>query len=550
MKVNSTSISIGQLLKDGKIYSIPIFQRSYSWEKIQITDFWSDIINLYVSKEKDDDYFIGAMVFTPQGNNKIKILDGQQRFATILLFLSSLRDILKPSNIIGKDKWIDEIDRIIYTRDIPTLEETCKLELNKEDKDFFNNVVIKGNIPQSKYNSHNLIKDAYGFFKEKIFAELEKDKEQFVKGILDVIINKLLMIRIDIDSDTNANMIFETLNDRGLELSVSDLVKNYIFSISSDEQLETIIQIWKEIVDQVGDYNVTKFLRHYWISSCELVRKEELYKRIKNKVKTSNVKIFIEQLAKEASIYANLNNPTHEFWEDIEIEKIIEELNILKVEQVNILLLALHINFYKKKEIFKKLLKVLINFTFRYNTICGFDPKALEKLYGSLAIKVRENKINKKRIIEEINKNSPSKDKFIASFNDIEIKNGKLAKYILTEINNYMLKTSGNRELIIDKNKTNLEHIIPKKPNDKWKRFFKENNMSEECIYKLGNMTILLKEYNKKISNQFFDKKKEMYKKSQIPLTNELNNYNKFSSNEIKERQQKMSEIAENLWKV
>ena len=75
------------ILKDGKFYIVPPFQRNYSWEMEQITDFWTDLMALY---DTDDEYFIGSMVVTPQDKTKIKILDGQQRLATVLLFLAAL----------------------------------------------------------------------------------------------------------------------------------------------------------------------------------------------------------------------------------------------------------------------------------------------------------------------------------------------------------------------------------------------------------------------------------------------------------------------------
>lgn len=550
MNITAIRQTVGDLLKDGKIYAVPIFQRSYSWKKQEIADFWTDLMSLYESKEKDNDYFIGSMVLTPQEKNKIRILDGQQRFATILLILSALRDILKQSTFEGGSEWIEDIDRIIYTRNMPTRLKNPKLELNRDDSIFFNKVVVDGNIPGTKYHSHTLIKDAYIFFKDKINERVGNDKERFIECILDIIINKLLMIKIEVDSDVNANMIFETLNDRGLELSVADLVKNYIFSVSG-QNLENVIQIWREMVDQVGDYNVTRFLRHFWISSFELVRKEELYKKLKNKVNAINVKEFMEQLSEEAAIYANLNAPTHEFWEDSEIESLVEDLNILKVEQVYILLLALYKKFYEKKGSYKKLLQALINFIFRYNTICGFDPKVLESLYSSLSIKVRNNRVDDMKVIEEIRESSPSEEQFVASFKDFETNSPKLAKYILLRINNNLLAKSNKKEITTNVNKTNLEHIIPKKPDKDWKKFFEENDIDgEELIHKIGNMTILLKEYNRKIGNYSFDRKKEMYKRSELPLNEDLKKYKKFGIEEIKARQHKIGKIAEELWKI
>ena len=429
MNINTTTLKVGDLLRDNRIYVVPLFQRSYAWESEQITDFWMDLID---TASQNEDYFIGSMVFTPhEERNKVKILDGQQRLATFLLFLAALRDVLKHAAIEGSSDWIDEINRIIFTRDVPTRSKNPKLELNKEDKTFFEKITIEGNIPDIIYKSHKRLKDAYNFFKEKINEGIEKNADRLVEDILDALLNRFILIKIEADTDINAHMIFETLNDRGLELSVADLVKNYIFSVSG-RYLEEVVQMWKEMVDQIGDHNVTKFLRHFWLSSFKLVRKEEIYKELKGKVNSSNVRQFMERVSNEATIYANLRNPSHEFWEDKDIEKLLEELNILKVEQVYTLLLSLYNVFYhKRKEVgaFKKLLQLLINFTFRYNTVCGLNPNELERLYSNLAIKLRKNEIEERDIKEEIKKLSPSKEIFLDSFRTLEIKNGKLGTY-------------------------------------------------------------------------------------------------------------------------
>lgn len=552
MNISTTALKVGDLLRDNRIYVVPLFQRSYAWESEQITDFWMDLID---TAKQNEDYFIGSMVFTPhEERNKVKILDGQQRLATFLLFLAALRDVLKHAAVEGSADWIDDIDRIIYTRDVPTRSKNPKLELNKEDKTFFEKITIEGNIPDIRYKSHKCLTYAYVFFKEKINKEVEKNAGRFVEDILDALLNRFILIKIEVDNDVNAHMIFETLNDRGLELTVADLVKNYIFSVSGSKYVEEVVQMWKEMVDQVEDRNVTRFLRHFWLSHYRLVKKEEIYKELKSKVNSSNVKKFMEMVSNEAIVYANLRNPSHEFWGDNDIEKLLKELNILKVEQVYVLLLSLYNVFYhKRKEVrlFKKLLQLLINFTFRYNTVCSLNPNELERLYSNLAIKLRKNEIEERDIKREIEKLSPSEETFLDSFRALEVKNGKLAKYILLKINNHLLIKRGEKEVTTNIDKTNLEHIIPKKPDKEWKEFFKKNQIDfETLVHRLGNMTILLKEFNRKIANKFFDKKKAMYQKSKLPLNESLVTFNKFGEEEIERRQEEMGRIANEIWSI
>lgn len=555
MKISTTVINVGDFLKDGKIYSVPIFQRSYSWDKQELAAFYDDLIHLYENPDSNQDYFIGSMVFTPhEDKSKIYILDGQQRFATFLIFLAALRDVLHDTNIIARKEWITEFNSIIFKTNTVTLEKNPKLELNRDDRLFFEEAVVRGVFQNPKYKSHKLIKSAYKFFKNQISTGIDKAKDKYVRGILAALLDSFVMIKIDVDSDINAHIIFETLNDRGLDLSVADLVKNYLFSLasSSGHDLEVLIQIWKEIVDQVGDHNVTTFLRHYWISSFAMVRKDDLYKEIKSKIEANNVIKTMQELAKEATVYSNLINPTHEFWADNDIESALEDLRILRAQQVYTLLLAFYKNFHRKPNEFKKLLQLITNFTFRYNTICSLNPNDLEFLYSKLSIRVRKTNIKTSKIIDQLLASCPTRETFIGSFLKFETKNSKLARYILANINDNLLEKEGKYEQQTKRGtKVNIEHVIPKKPDQEWSNFFRGQNIDPETLtHKIGNMTILLDEYNRKIANKFFDKKQVMYKNSSLPINKYLKSCKEFSETQVKKRQKDFAEISEKLWNI
>jgi len=201
---------------------------------------------------------------------------------------------------------------------------------------------------------------------------------------------------------------------------------------------------------------------------------------------------------------------------------------------------------------FKLLLRDIISFTFRWSTICGYNPNIMERLYSELAIKLRKNEIDIKEIRKKFRDNIPRDEEFIDKFKEKNIKNNKLAKYILLKINNYLMKKRGQKELTVDIKRVNLEHIIPRKPNREWLEFFKKKGIEnwEELIYKIGNLTILLKEYNKRASNAFFTQKKEMYKESKLPLNEKLKDYNEFGPQQIEERAEEMANIAKDIWKV
>lgn len=548
MHFSSSAIQLSSLFNDQKIYSVPLFQRSYSWKKEQVEELYNDIQDT----REDSEYFLGTMVFAPNiDKSKITILDGQQRFASIFILLAALRDALEKANLPDKEIWIEEINKILYKRATPSIEKRSKLQLNKDDRLFFEELVLNNTSIKEEKNSHQLMKLNYEFLYSKFNNGIDASGKNYVENILDVVYNKLSIIRIDVDNEVNANLLFETLNDRGLDLSAADLIKNYVFSLAGNN-LDQVSNNWDRMSEQVGDNNISKFLRHYWISSSDFVKKENLYRSIKQKITVTKFKRFSDEIVQESTVYSNLTSPTIEFWEDKEIINLLNELNILRVEQVYILLLSVTQKYIDKKDRLKRLLKVIVNFTFRYNTIAGLDPKVLENLYGNLAIGCRSGKLSHTDIIQQISELSPSTELFEASFKDYETRNRKLAKYILVKINEYMMnKERGNEELTINTDNVNLEHIIPKNPNSDWNRFLKSKKIKlENFLYLIGNQTILYKEYNREVSNLFFDEKLKIYKKSVLPINRELIRFHEFGDDQVINRQIELGQLANKIWSL
>jgi uncharacterized protein with ParB-like and HNH nuclease domain len=550
----SVPITMRELLKSGSVFSVPVFQRSYSWGDDEVYEFWADLISTYerTGLGEPEEHFFGTMVFTPhEQRGKTKILDGQQRLATILIFLVALRDVLKNTKKSENTERAALINDLLFLKSEVELTQSLKLEMNREDKAFFESIITNTPIPPARYSSHKLMKKAYDTFKNNINHEIGK-RVDFAKNITNIVLNKLVVIQIFAKNDVSAHLIFETLNDRGLELSISDLLKNYLFSLS-ESNLDELSMNWKEIVDNVGDTRVTSFLRHFWCSKYGLVRREELYRQIKAKVNTSKeAKDFVRMLTLASNVYGNLISPSSEFWVDKEIEELVRELNILRAEQVQIILLALYDKFYTSdRRKFKEALVCNINLTFRYTTICGLNPTEMESRFSELAPKIRSGDLDMDDLKDRLAALTPNDEVFVDSFRTKEVTNSRLAKYILLKITNYMLKQKGEREKGADVSSVNLEHIIPKKPNQEWQTFLAKRGIAlDECVNRLGNLTLLYDEYNRKSANNFFTQKRKMYDKSTLPLNDPLKKYHEFGIAEIAERQEQMAFCSTKIWKI
>jgi len=553
-KPDAHACEFGQLIVGSECYVVPDFQRNYAWSRDKVEDLWQDLSSIRRSQET---HFLGSMVFArSEDSRSIVIYDGQQRFATILLLLAALRDVLQQQVSLNREKvegWKEEINRRLFSRDLSTLRTNPKLILNREDADFFERLITQGELGKPQRNSHKLIKGAYEWLKEQIEDRIRDERERFVEEILRAIAEQCIVIKILVTSDADAHTIFETLNDRGLELSVADLVKNWLFYLGKcNNALDKVRDEWGEIVNRIGDASVSRFLRHFWISKYELVRKETLYKKLKPEAQR-NVVQFVEELRGDALVYSNLREPTPSFWDnDREIVRSIEELNIMGLEQVYVLLLAAYRRFFEReREKFKLILRAAANFSFRWSKICGRNPNEMERTYGELARKLRRGEIDETKVIERLYEMTPADTEFIENFKNLE-PNRKMAKYILIRLNDYLLQRSGQGDLQARSEEVNLEHIIPQRPNEEWQNFFREKGIEDwrALIPKIGNLTILLEEYNREISNYFFTQKKKMYAQSHLPLTQKLATYEEFGRDQINERAERMAELANEIWNL
>lgn len=557
--INSGIKKVGSFLSEGKIrFSVPLFQRSFSWEREQIEQMWEDI-NETISESRDE-YFLGSIVLNQKSLNECEIIDGQQRLATFTIIFAVIRDAY---NEMGDERHVEIQMEYIAKKERDTRRIYGKLNLNKDDKDFFKKYVQDyGSINKeeeykkeaSLSNSNKLMFVAYKFFTNKISEELSKlsSQEQKVDYLIkleECISNCFLVIAIYVGDESDAYLIFETLNDRGLELSVTDLLKNYLFS-KSGKDIKDVQKKWDEIITILSNKNVNTFLRHFWISTRSMIREKNLYSVLKKDIKEQgDVLNFVSNLKSEAEVYEALLNPERQYWKSTSIVKLLEELNLLNVKQCLPFLLSCRVKFNDSD--FKKILEPCINFTFRYSTICNLNPNALERLYSSISIKIRNGTLNTiPEIKKEIKTLYPDNQTFDNAFVEKDIKEKKVARYILKRINDSMIE--GGELVAADSDKVNLEHILPKNPDEEWEKYLEEKRLDyKDLVNKIGNMTLLGSEYNKIAANKFFTKKKdEIYKKSKLPITKPLCSLNEWNCKTIRKRQKELRDIALNIWKI
>jgi hypothetical protein len=434
-----------------------------------------------------------------------------------------------------------------------------KLTLNQNNNTFFQTKILKLEKPlnfQKLRDSERLLYQAFEFFYEKLKEKFKEDDGKKISSFLENIIAKrLIFIEIAVDDELSAYTVFETLNARGVELTTTDLLKNYLFSIavkeSSDSEMEILKEKWKNIIDTVGLKSFPVFLRYYLNSKQKLVRKENLFKNLKNTVSSAkDVFELLDRLQEKADLYNAIKNPYDEFWNENknkdEIKKSLEELKIFGVSQPIPLFFAVY---DKLPGIFPRVLKISAVISFRYNVIARRNPNEMERVYNSVSQKIfNEDIYSLKEIIKELKFLYIDDNDFKNIFSTKEIstggKNKRLVKYILTEIENHISSSDNDFN---DANFT-IEHVLPENYSEEWNDLFEGN--ADKFVHRLGNYTLLEDKKNRRAADKSYQEKKEIYKESRYKLTKEYINFDEWNISSLNSYQNRLAKIATGIWKI
>lgn len=558
MKVSQEPIKIADILKD-KTFTVPLYQREYSWNLEQVSDLYYDIAD-----SENDGHFLGSLLLYHADNSKkMEIVDGQQRMTTLFLLLFSVLKALRNSD---KTKAIERINSLLFVIDPNDLSNNIsssepRLETGKRDKYLFKAIIRSEDFSAHKdgrKRSHKNLTNTLEFFDQRI-AEIVKDQglNGLTKFAEKVIKSEFIVMTAEKQSDKL--LLFKTINARGLELTQGDLIKNELCHNIVPYELDEAIDNWDEIRNRIekNNGNLDVFLFHYLnsIDECQGLRQQldkkrgiekwerknyppapekyvfEIYGELISKVGPQK---FIEDLLIASNNYIAFINPSN--------NKIF--LNSLKAMGVNkcfpLLLTAIR---KLNSDNFDKICKAVDSLTFRHS-ILRKDPKELERFYYHISELISddsdiENVVNQIRDHQNFKEEEKFKMEFV--FSSVKF---AVAKMILDRI------TRKHSESVDWSNKdVHIEHIMPQKPMGEWKVLFdKDEHEYKDYLNRLGNLTILQDKKNIKAKNKDFNDKREYYKESRLTITKSLADHTRWDYNEILERQEYLYEQSKDIW--
>lgn len=597
------------------LYRIPRFQRPYSWGTDQLTDYWSDVVI------NSADYFLGATV-TYIGRerdlfrNEYVIIDGQQRLTTSAIVLASIRDKFEqisedgtcPENLRIKSKRHAEKTQGYLT---PEDDDSNTFPvIDREETEFRFHILklIKHDEPKGGQRQRRIV-DAKEFFDEKINKELNNlDPEQKIKRLLTLRSNTLRarVIQIELDSEENGFMVFETLNTRGLDLELPDLIKNLLIrdGANSEADREAIAKHWDSISERInshpdysskppesrplGTSDFSRFIWQSWNSRRSETKEAQLFKELKSAIASEKITYeqYLKELEEDARIYIHLNTQEiktelnkgkeREFRKLADVVDSIRALQIFGVSVANSALLsavrAYHSGSLTERDL-KRLTRSLENYHFLYNALGAVGSNGgMRKRYNRFAINLAE-KAQESRdkstlhrnckkcvddLIDSLRESSLKlKERGIDSFRKLFYTGGPLSArerlYGRASLIQYVLLTIAQRinsapsGAGFNTNDLSIEHIVPKSRRN-------SNSANTNYIITIGNLTVLKKKLNNDLGDADFDKKRKVLRSALLRdpvLQSWLDNQDltTLSQADIQKRTDALAEIAVNeVW--
>ena len=566
MKASETTLRT--LLEGTKQFQIPLFQRRYSWEKKNWNTLWDDLMSIY-NGEVEDGYFMGTIVTqstpgTADGISPFIVIDGQQRLTTLTLLLVVLRNQFKTQ---GNDEAAAEIDEQYLINKFKKDEDYYKILPTQTDKEIYKSVVGSSDfkIESKSLDSSCNIYQAFVFLNEKVQSDKNNIDSEKLKQI---ILNKLLLVNITSDDKDNPYLIFESLNNKGLDLTQSDLIRNYIFMQFPSEEREEIYQNeWLPLEQRFKSHNLSslgeelkEFTQSFWFylrKDGVSIAEKEIYKHMKIRFDKSNDKRQqLSELIQFSSYYEKLRFPEKEL--NLELRKHFNSFLRLDFKTCHVFLLNIYC-LYTEDRIslndFQEILSILESYFVR-RFFTENSTRVLGKLFDGLYKEVSKDSNN---IIDNLkltlngyktSKIFPVDDDFKSAITNTEVyksANIDRVKFILERLEEHVVSRT-KEEVTVNSSGLTIEHIMPQSLSSEWKKGLGDeyNTIHDRWVHTLANLTLTAD--NPALSNKMFAEKKKLYEESKLNLNKYFDSLDTWNADTIEKRANELADMAIEIW--
>ncbi|WP_231214008.1 DUF262 and DUF1524 domain-containing protein [Helicobacter pylori] len=521
---------------------IPIYQRVYSWEKEQCKELWDDIIKVG-GDDKMDGHFIGSILYVLDGithsNNALLIIDGQQRLTTITLLLTALRDHWSDKRKEIEDHYLINSDK--------DGDKKFRLILSESDKDTLLSLIDKDRRKPSEPSLK--IVENFKLFEEWVS---NTDKlETIFKGL-----EKLMIVEIALEKEKDdPQLIFESMNSKGIELTQTDLIRNYIVMETEIEKQEGFYNKYWRAMEEDFKQNkkwFDRFVRHYLtIKTREIPNINKVYVAFKRYQQERGIEteVLLQDLQKYCGYFCRI---VFKKEADKDLKKALGFLVDLEMDVIYPLLLELYSDYNDgvlSKDDFRRSIALIESYICR-RAVCGLGTNSLNKVFPSFTKHIQKDEYFKslKAHFSYLTEKQrfPNNDEFKDRFITIDFYNFQKKEYFFERLENFDRKEPVNTQ------ECTIEHIMPQELTEEWERDLGENfqEIHDKYLHTIGNLT--LTGYNSEYSNKSFQEKRDMekgFKDSPLRLNQGLRDLKSFGEEEIiKKRANDLADLALKIW--
>jgi uncharacterized protein with ParB-like and HNH nuclease domain/predicted transport protein len=553
--MNAQDLPLTQLLDGAKQFIVPIFQRDYSWGTKHCQQLWNDILRIG-GNANSRAHFLGSVVYIAAEDNQAAIprwllIDGQQRLTTVTLLLTALRDRLQvhPSDdeVLPTSEEID--DRFLRNRH-GRGERRNKLMLRRTDNDALTALLANQTLQTDAAES---VRENYEFFKDRL---VEADLVQVYAGISKLVIVDVSLTR----GQDDPQMIFESLNSTGLDLTQADLIRNFVL-MRLDDDLQTRLyeDYWRPIEIAFGNRyrsEFDKFCRDFLVlklKPSKQLRADAIYHHFRNffhaEIASRSIEDLLSELSRYAAYYVRFSLSREN---DPLLAQSASRLRKL-AEVASPLMLRLHdcherINLFDSRA-FGEAIELLESYVFR-RSACDMDTRSLYQIFAGIAYKIQDDDplMSLKVALHRIGnrRRFPSDIEFRDALETRDVYAMRNCAYLLDRLEN-------NSRERIDTSSFTIEHVLPQNENllASWRDMLGPNwrEMQETWLHRLGNLT--LTGYNSEYSDRSFDEKKTMpngFNDSPLRLNRSIREQTQWTAEEINVRGQALAQQAVSVW--
>lgn len=550
------SFLLGLLNTSQRRLIIPVYQRNYDWKKANCEQLYNDLVD--VVRQGKQTHFFGSIVSNALGRDEIELIDGQQRITTVSLILIAIVNAIKKGDVTPNDPVLGE--RILGEYIIDKYhksERKVRLKPFRDDCEAFDNLIYKG---EDDYVENSKVTLNYRYFYSRIVNERLVSVDELFEAI-----DKLQIIDIQLQPDKgdDPQLIFESLNSTGLDLTEADKIRNFVLmGLTPDEQERYYDSYWNKI-EKLSIQELDSFIRHYLTVVTGIIPNiRNIYTAFKQYAKKVND---IESILQDMLRYAQAYNKIITFSVGSDIANgITKRLDLLEVTIAHPFLMAFLVYAEENQLPMNEIENVLglIEKTVFRRFICDLPSNALNKIFSVLhkqVIKLKRDtdKYSSVLIYILLNRRSsiiiPNNEDFISNFStkNIYAMRGKVKQYLFERLENGDSKEINDIVGFLEENRLSIEHIMPQTLTPAWREALGENYAAihELWLHTIANLT--LTGYNSNYSNRSFEEKKTMsngFIQSGLRLNQYIAKFDQWTETELKERNEHLMTRALEIW--